>query len=80
MIRSDYEFSFMTFTYLLVTGQDMRTYLRRMANCAVKHFGAGRADELPEDQREAAGYVPDVIDVSIKESALPSRIIERLLF
>ena len=35
-----------------------------MANCAVTSFNGGRQEPLPEEQRLAAGYVPDFIQVN----------------
>ena len=39
-------------------------YLHAMAQCAVTSFNAGRQEPLPDEQRMAAGYVPDAIEVN----------------
>ena len=36
----------------------MEQYLHAMTRCAVASFRSGRQEDLPEDQRLAAGYMP----------------------
>ena len=54
----------------LILGQTIRSYLRKMASCAVKHFNGGRRtqEDLPEHQWEAAGFLPPAIQVYINLS------------
>ena len=49
----------------------MISYLHSMAECAVGKFNAGRVDELPEHQRMAAGYVPDIIEALTQAGPAP---------